>query len=175
MSRNAKLILIVVLAVVLVACVVLAVTLPKKNDGSNLPASGETNDAAVQTTDDTEPADTEGSVSGDLDITIGVESTDPTKSTEGGNSNSGNSDGGNSNSGNANSEDSEDEDSSKKPTTETKLEINFEDLLNGGKKDEDDKDSDANKENSASTEATEGSNGSGGPAKVEDQDIVIEF
>ena len=79
---------------------------------------------------------------------IALDSCDPTKSTEGGNSNSGNSDGGNSNSGNANSEDSEDEDSSKKPTTETKLEINFEDLLNGGKKDEDDKDSDANKESS---------------------------
>lgn len=157
MSRNAKLILIVVLAVVLAACVILALTMPGKNDRNDPEISG-TNDMAVDSTADTENVGTEGTGDENPDIIIDVENTDPSKPSGNGNGNSGN---GNSN---------------KQPDTKVELEIDFDDLLNGGQKDDDDNKDDVPEVGTVATEPTkDDDDDANGPAKVEDQDIVIEF
>ena len=163
MSRNTKLILIIVLAVVLVACVILALTMPEKSEGNDTVITG-TNDTAVESMGDTEVVGTEGS-GDDLDVTIGVDGEDSTKPS--GNETSGNGNSGNGNSGNGNSDSGNSTDETQ---ARVELEIDFDDLLEGVKKDDDD----TVEETTAATEESN-KNDSDGPAKVEDQDIVIEF
>ena len=146
--------------VVLAACVILALTMPGKNDRNDPEISG-TNDTAVDSTADTENVGTEGTGDENPDVIIDVENTDPSKPSGNGNGNSGN---GNSGNGNAN----------KEPDTKVDLVIDFDDLLNGNQKDDDDNKDDVPEVGTVATEPTKDDDANG-PAKVEDQDIVIEF
>ena len=167
MSRNAKMILIAVLVVVLAACLVLAFTLPGKDAGNGKENTGEINGTAGQTTEGTETAGTEDAGKEDLDITIDIDIPDTTDSSGNGNSGSGSS--GNGSSGNGSS--------GGQTGTKVELEIDFDDLLGGNETDKDeDKNDNAEPDNTDATKPTEnkGTNNNGA-AKVEDQDITIEF